>query len=129
MGKLTVKVKHDLYSLGMIFVEIFTQDCPFSHEARESSWKEVIEAVITTRRTPCLTGRIASVLKDLVEKLQCDPPTLGLKSVKEIIRSNRPSSQGIVETLLSSMEGHLQVVSHCLAFLIAPPTVNHPAVK
>ncbi|KRY66363.1 Guanylate cyclase 2G [Trichinella pseudospiralis] len=99
--------EHDLYSFAMILTEIFTREVPFADRSAVIGWKGMLEEVVKDPNLSPICPDIPGPVKDLIVKLTKPNPEITAEGVTITLQLNQPTSKGIVDILLKTMENYM----------------------
>ncbi|KRZ06359.1 Guanylate cyclase 2G [Trichinella zimbabwensis] len=99
--------EHDLYSFAMILTEIFTREVPFADRSAVIGWKGMLEEVVKDPNLSPICPDIPCPVKDLIVKLTKPNPEITAEGVTITLQLNQPTSKGIVDILLKTMENYM----------------------
>ncbi|KFD56414.1 hypothetical protein M514_02518 [Trichuris suis] len=103
----TFGFEHDLYSFAMILTEIFTREVPFADRSAVIGWKGMLEEVVKDPTLSPICPDIPGPVKDLIVKLTKPNPEITAEGVTITLQLNQPTSKGIVDILLKTMENYM----------------------
>ncbi|VDP12593.1 unnamed protein product [Soboliphyme baturini] len=112
----TISVKHDIFSYAMVLVEVFTRELPFSGRSSVIGWRSMLDELTKNPHLRGISPDIPGPIKELVTRMTAPNPQITFDGAIITLQLNQPSTKGIVDILLKTMEDYMSSLEEKVDF-------------